>query len=358
MKSNPIDSLARRLNAEWPSIANARSHARTEKQRIADLLEATTGQVALCNGSDMSMVVFGSLARDEFTNGSDVDWTLLVDGQADPGHRDVAHQIGRRLLDNDVKAPSGGGAFGNLAFSHELIHRVGGDADSNRNMTHRILLLLESAPIANPVAYDRVVRGVLERYFLDDIFLKDRDAKKPVPRFLLNDIVRFWRTMCVDFAQKDWDQAGRKWAIRNIKLRMSRKLLFVAGMLMVSSVPRDRELADRFQGMPVEARKLMLMDHFVPYVGRTPLEILAEELESASNTTAKRIFDAYEGFLEVLSDGSKREALQDLTPANAYGDATFDEARAISHDFQSGLTAFFFDECQPLREFIRDYGVF
>jgi hypothetical protein len=33
---------------------------------------------------------FGSLGRNEFTVGSDLDWTLLIDGIADPAHFDVA----------------------------------------------------------------------------------------------------------------------------------------------------------------------------------------------------------------------------------------------------------------------------
>jgi len=48
---------------------------------------------------DTSVVVFGSLARDEYTSGSDADWTLLIDGAADSNHRRVAQKIESSIED-------------------------------------------------------------------------------------------------------------------------------------------------------------------------------------------------------------------------------------------------------------------
>jgi len=69
--------LERRLGADWRQIRGGRDRAQAKR---AELRSALAG----FDSEDTSIVVFGSLARDEFTAGSDIDWTLLIDGSADP----------------------------------------------------------------------------------------------------------------------------------------------------------------------------------------------------------------------------------------------------------------------------------
>ena len=73
-------------------------------------VEADAG--ASFDSEDWSIVVSGSWARNEFTRGSDIDWTPLVDGSADPKHHDLVREIG--LLGDSMAGKSTGaeGTFG------------------------------------------------------------------------------------------------------------------------------------------------------------------------------------------------------------------------------------------------------
>jgi predicted nucleotidyltransferase len=81
---NFVDELRARLAVEWTAILEARRKAEQAREKVSKSLT----EMNFVSG-DTSVVVFGSLARDEFTDESDLDWTLLVDGQADSDH--LAH---------------------------------------------------------------------------------------------------------------------------------------------------------------------------------------------------------------------------------------------------------------------------
>jgi predicted nucleotidyltransferase len=346
-----FDALQKRLGRDFPAILATRKRAHHVHQELTGIVDK------MDLGSDLDLVVFGSIARGECTEASDVDWTLMVDGQADPTHRATAHAISAEIRKLGMSEPGVTGVFGNLAFSHSVVHFIGGESDSNKLTTQRILLLLESAAVTTKAdsvrAYDRVVKAVIDRYLRDDSIFHKSDLRRPlVPRFLLNDIVRFWRTMCVDFAYKSWEQGGKKWALRNIKLRMSRKLIFIAGLLIASGCYQRLGAAGLDEVDRLDLQKFIYEQTQLP-----PLEILSRALNNQDEANSVEVLQAYDDFLAMLDDPEKRSKLAELHSENAYGNNLFEEGRDISHRFQKGIAALFFD-AEPYSAFIRTYGVF
>lgn len=69
-----IESLSQRLGQCWPTIAGARDSAKEVLKLLSQSLsEREFGGVA---SADLDLIAFGSLARREWTSGSDVDWVV------------------------------------------------------------------------------------------------------------------------------------------------------------------------------------------------------------------------------------------------------------------------------------------
>lgn len=355
-KPRYLIELESAVGRTWERIADAATATAQERETI----QAALGGRGLVP-ADCSFVVFGSLARGELTPKSDVDWTLLVDGQADPQHMPMAQAIARALQVLERKEPGPTATFGGLTFSHDLIHQIGGQDDTNRNTTRRILLLLESMEIGRVGVRDRVMRGLLRRYLDEDRgYHALHDWRIRAPHFLLNDIVRFWRTMAVDYAAKRRDRNWDGWAIRNFKLRMSRKLIFAAGLAMCMSCDLGtdalRAAASSKDSSEVYAA---LQDQLMRFANRPPLEsIAAFGAELGAEKVVGELFDAYDQFLGVLADTQQRDRLEKIPHDEAADDPIFTTSREIGRAFQTALTKLFFETNPALTRATQRYGVF
>jgi predicted nucleotidyltransferase len=311
------------------------------------------------DSEDTSIIVSGSLARDEFTEGSDIDWTLLVDGSADPKHHDLLRKIADSIKPIMAKPQGVEGTFGAMVFSHNLVHEIGGEDDTNQNTTRRLLLLLESRVVGRDDAYRRVTRHILNRYLLEDRGFW-REPQYRVPRFLQNDFARYWRTMAVDFAYKLRNRSGRGWAIRNIKLRMSRKLIYVSGLLACYSCHFEFDHPGKKDIFRDPSRHKEVAEYLQNLFGLTPLEIVAGVLIGKPHLAgaARKIFDSYDGFLGILADKKKRDRLELLKEEHADVDEVYQQARQFSHSFRDGLLEFFFDSKSEMNDLTKNYGVF
>lgn len=348
----PIFELEERLGSHWP---NLRTCERTT-QAALDQIEAKVGNLTT---PDTSLVLYGSLARRDFTADSDADWTLLVDGQADPQHLNSSLDIARGIKEIGIKQPGREGTFGQLTFSHDLIHYIGGQDDTNTNTTRRILLLLESTSRGQSAAHERVTRNVLHRYLSEDHGWLHGRNPYGVPRFLQNDIARYWRTMAVDFAYKQRQRGGEGWALRSTKLRLSRKLIYASGLLYCFSC---REVAAMVNASDEsDARLPQAIDHLLRVGSQPAIDIMAGVLlrYQEFHPAARQLGDSYDAFLGLLGDSETRKHLENLAEEDAAKDTVYERVRDLGHRFQGALDRVFLEPSGAgVFELTKKYGVF
>jgi hypothetical protein len=162
--------------------------------------------------------------------------------------------------------------------------------------------------------------------------------------------------MAVDFAGKQRERGGDGWALRNIKLRMSRKLIFATGLLMCFSC---------YSSLPVvtsepEKSTDLLIQHISGFIERPPLEILTYALlqYSIPEETVFALLDSYNLFLECLNDMNRRICLEKISYEDSISDTVFQQMRKVGQQFQHGLDRLFFQDNEDLKQLIRQYGIF
>lgn len=139
----------------------------------------------------------------------------------------------------------------------------------------------------------------------------------------------------MDYATKRWQRSSKGWALRKVKLRMSRKLLFTKGMLLCFLCDQE------FAGQPSEDDPTLvsspLLNICYEMSRRSPLELLAEVVWNYGNDdTARMLFGSYDHFLKSMNDSETRDHLKGLE-FGADNDPIFEKQRATTRQFRDGL---------------------
>jgi hypothetical protein len=324
-----VDALSAATGEAFEPIAAAR--ARTAR----GLAERRASLRGLPIDPDATVVLLGSWGRHEVTSASDDDAIVLFTGRPRADACPTADQVAQAL---GGPAPGREGLFGDTAHLADLTGRIGLDADTNTNLTRRMLFLLESVPVAGERAHADARARLIDTY----LAAHERDYRPP--RFLLNDLVRYWRTIAVDFEGKQRARAGEGWGLRHAKLRFSRKVLFAGGLLPVlecAALPADEMpafLAGRLAEPPLDRIARAFLEHGMADAGA-------------------RALIAYGGFLEMLDDEATRSHLATLSEEESDASAQFARIRALGDDLQAGLLALLFEDYE-LERLVRDYLIF
>ena len=286
----------------------------TSSRSEADLANMrAVAQEVIGENQQLIVGVNGSYARREATSGSDVDLFVLYRKDAIADAIAAQKTLRTRFQAAGFKMPADGGVFEAPLSVSFLSQTIGGMEDKNEFITRRMLLLLEGEWLYNESGFNDARTRLLTQYVAPNI------RADQICMFLLNDIIRYWRTICVDFEYKiQSDNKPRE--IRLIKLRFSRMLLFFAGVMAVGAthgLERDAKIA--------KLSELLALPAY-------------ERLTKLAGDKASPALELYAGFLLALDDPNVREALSKPQSAQVESEE-YQRLRAQAQQFRANLLA-------------------
>jgi predicted nucleotidyltransferase len=277
----------------------------------------------------------GSFGRGEASGHSDLDLFILAKNHAD-GKSSL-----RKLDEIRIKADlievakklgfpefSRDGQYLDQHTLYEFTHTLGTEHDDVTNtFTARLLLLLESCPLLEKAVYEEVLGDVVAAYWRDY-----EDHKSDfIPAFLANDILRLWRTFCVNYEARTTrqpDSEKAKGKIKNYKLKHSRMLTCYSGLLYLLAVYGHQETVH-----PSDALSMIRLSP------TQRLEWLREQpYLSSSRATMEKLLDQYELFLGATNASEdelvtkfldKKTGRGYLEAAYKFGDLMFEALNSV-----------------------------
>jgi hypothetical protein len=309
---------------------------RTE-ERFSEMRSRLVAAEDRCKGK-ACVYATGSFGRGEASRFSDLDLFIVGTPTVGNGKEERALsrldeicvkadliQVTRNL---DIPDFSGDGEYLEHYTTEKLIKTLGmPDDDSSNTFTARLLLLLESQPLIEASVYHVVTTEVIVAYWRD--YKDHRDEF--MPAYLANDILRLWRTFCVNYEARTATEPAAKKAkrkLKNYKLKHSRLLTCYSALLYLLAIYADRNTVS-----PDDA------DAMIRLTPMARLNWLAQqERLSKIKGTITQLVDQYEQFLaqteaseedlvEVFMDKTRSRTF--MESASALGNSVFELLRLI-----------------------------
>ena len=204
----------------YEPLKRRRITADSECHRVIDMLSE---QEKLFQDRKVAVYLAGSLGRGDMGKLSDLDLFLITTKLE--CERKWLEDI--EILSFIVQANkylkygpfSNDGKYLKVYSLEKMLKALGAPEDDSENLfTARMLLLLEARCVCNHSLFDDVVEEILDHYFRDS-----RGKSTFRPLFLLNDLLRYWRTLCLNY-ELTRDSSEKPWRKKNINLKFSRML--------------------------------------------------------------------------------------------------------------------------------------
>lgn len=296
-------------------------------KRISEIKEILSNSFKDKFSDNVCIYATGSYARHEANQHSDLDVFIAVNGKKDENESEftlskvqeceIIHGLEKMRVELKLPEFTDGGRYLKFHSEKDLIRNIGNTKDDFENtFTARMLLLLESKPLYGDLVYDEIMLQITNAYFND--FHDHVDEFNPV--FLVNDILRFWRTMCLNYENKRTYREGNgdKGHLQNLKLKFSRLLICFATI---------GYLAEKGRGLPKE--------DMINLIKLTPRARLDSAVQAHNEFEDKMLKSAalYSWFMRsmnasteeitvwIMNENSRIEA---FTKAKEFGDIMYD----------------------------------
>lgn len=282
--------------AQFQNINTAKEFSRS---KIGNIEVDLDGILKDLNKDEFTIITTGSYGREEASEESDLDLFIFCSNSS------IAKQLEEKqgeieaVINKHISKQVGStGTFGASAINifDEILENIGGKNDTNETLTRRMLFLLEGKALYNTKTFENYRKSLLKNY------TASTSNVSRLEKFLLNDIIRYYRTITTDFQYKV-DQDSKAWGLRNIKLRFSRKILYFAGILTIAESANKSESEDKLEIIS------QLLD--TPVLER--VFIISKSYTNSNPTVLEKltsIFNHYEIFLKNISDTEKRKELE------------------------------------------------
>lgn len=304
-------------------LAKRQAYSKVRIQELRSRL-VNASQIA---SSKACVYATGSFGRCEASKFSDLD--LFIAGRCEIRPQTAGNgQLVKNLLNHldeiclqaelikisgDLGFPkfTGDGRYLDHHSANEFTSTLGTEKDDVTNtFTARLLLLLESQPLVEDAVYDQIVREVVKSYWRD----YDDHSSNFMPAFLANDILRLWRTFCVNYearTERKPDREKAKGKLKNYKLKHSRILTCYSALLFL--------LQTYVQNKTVSPEDAVAM------VKLTPTSRLGwlGQVNSKTTPIVAKLLDQYDQFLTTTN--ADEESLLERF-------ADKEEARKLSRD--------------------------
>ncbi|MDH2346348.1 hypothetical protein [Bradyrhizobium sp. SSUT77] len=328
-----MSELARRREFSSNTLSTLRNEfAGAAKFAVEKACVYATGSFGRCEASefsDLDLFIAGKSERVARADGSGEDF----------GQRNLLNHLDEICVQAELIERSRKMGFPEFSLDgryldhhsvYEFTSTLGTEKDDIANtFTARLLLLLESKPLVEDGVYDEIVQSVVGSYWRD---YQGHQAEF-MPAFLANDILRIWRTFCVNYEARTKREPEDKKAsgkLKNYKLKHSRLMTCYSALLYLLAVYNARKSVS-----PADALEMIKL---------TPTERLEwlrsqTELKDAADTIT-RLLDQYDLFLEA-TNSKESELIQrfmdkdashsHMKAASEFGDTMFEALAKIGN---------------------------